>query len=254
MSDENTVIPNTIQETTTTTENSETDSPAETAVSVLLAGLADGTFTARFPMAKDLSSHKSEAFNVIQIIYEDENPVKNWFQCSVCKELLFVERGSGTQPLLRHECVKKGIRMFHLDRKQLTEIFAQILRIGFSNGPVNEQKIHPILPKDSTSKQWYVLKRLKYILYFINIFIANLFNQFFHFFMKRERFYGELKAIAEPTGCKNFRVNLVRLDESVGDRKRSAPKELVKAKKPKKNNEGFGNRHESPVQVQSKMN
>lgn len=40
------------------------------------------------------------------------------------------------------------------------------------------------------------------------------------------------------------------MGKSVNVRKRSAPKELVKAKKQKQNNHDFGNRHESPVHVQ----
>lgn len=82
MSDESNRIKDIIQETTNAPEISETDSPAETAVKMLLAGLTDGTFTAQFPLEKDLSSHKSEAFNVIQVIYENENPVKNWFNAA----------------------------------------------------------------------------------------------------------------------------------------------------------------------------
>lgn len=168
MSDESNGIKDTIQETTNAPEISETDSTAERAVNILLAGLTDGTFTAQFPLEKDLSSHKSEAFNVIQVIYENQNPVQNWFQCSICKELLYVKRGTGTQPLLRHGCVKewkdttRGIRMFHMNRNQLSDVLAKILSIGFSNGPVDKQKILPILPKDSTSEQWYALKSLKY--------------------------------------------------------------------------------------------
>lgn len=135
-----------------------------------ILGLTDGTFTAQFPLEKDLPSHKSEAFNVIQVIYENQNPVQNWFQCSICKELLYVKRKFVTQPLLRHECVKDwkakkerdGRRLFQINVNQLCDVLAKILSIGFSNGPVDKQKILPILPKNSTSEQWYALKSLKY--------------------------------------------------------------------------------------------
>lgn len=154
---------NAVQETDTDKENSNAGYiEGEEAVDYLLTGLENGKFSAQLPMEKDISSHKSEAFNVIHLIYEEERPVNNWFQCSVCKELLYVERGFGTQPLLRHQCVKKwkegknGSKMFYLNRDQFSDIIENISRIGFCNGPVTSQQVVPILPKNSTPEQWYV--------------------------------------------------------------------------------------------------
>lgn len=154
---------NAVQETDSETESIGTGYiEGEEAVNHLLTGLENGTYSAQFPMQKDIPSHKSEAFNVIQLIYKEECPVNHWFQCSVCKELLYVCRGAGTQPLLRHQCVKKwkeeknGVKIFYFNREQLADILSKVLQIGFSNGPVSSQKIVPILPKSSTPEQWYV--------------------------------------------------------------------------------------------------
>lgn len=80
----------------------------------------------------------------------------------------------------------------------------------------------------------------------LKYFQNNLFNPYVHY-----SFHIIEKGTA---GCKNFRVNLVRLDESAGGQKRGTTKGEVKVKKRKNVKEGFGSRQESPVQVPPQNN
>lgn len=133
----------------------------ETEKSNLTTALEKGLLVAKFPLPRDIASHKSEAFKIFHLIYDEENnPIQNWFSCSVCSELVYIIRSKGTAKLLRHKYFvnwkehHSSMEFFRVDRNDLANILANVAAIGFSKGPINSEHIQPILPEKSSPEEW----------------------------------------------------------------------------------------------------
>lgn len=142
--------------------NGTKDGIIETEKCNLTMALEKRELVAKFPLPNDSRNLTSEVYNIIQLIYDkDDIPLKNWFSCSVCSELMYVVRTNGIAKLRRHKCFikwkeqKKSNKCEKsFDDETLANLLARIANVGITQTVITSKHIRPILPEKSSHEEW----------------------------------------------------------------------------------------------------
>lgn len=113
-------------------------------------------------MPKDKFKLPSEIYNIVDLVYDDENRyVPNCFVCKHCSYLMYVPKAGGNSKLRTHPCVKKYLDAdadhtdeIYLNQHFLTRDQREVLKDMFT-ALTGQAKIKGMLPIDWNAQSWY---------------------------------------------------------------------------------------------------